>query len=402
MANYSGGPGFKSAISYYGALKRQFIKQCEEKYTQEQQIQLEDVLRTFNNKQYNRYQEFQKVKGKDGDINALEKLLQSTGHILASTASGDTATIQSQLDSLKAAYEAQGQKATAEIQAEYQRIIGQIRTILLADDDIMTSIKQIVNKSSGGVTLDAVENEYVSYISRQITKRMTAISQIFDLNQAAIAGYYQEATETTAMNEIMQKFGSKAMHAGTLISQKTKRETPMDIVLGGKQRGKSLKVQALEDYDKMLSYFEGYNESAEASQTLPDWEAVLRQMKVKTAGIQSKLYTINFSKPRPKGYGIGNRAGLLRNFYAWSKRQAITQALSAEFFNESRTAIIEAFGPTTLLFRSGSQRFFMDELLQELENYDYMIAFNLTAEKKLTSYVIMTKTVNEDDYAAPG
>jgi hypothetical protein len=67
------------------------------------------------------------------------------------------------------------------------------------------------------------------------------------------------------MNEIMQKFGSKAMHAGTLISQKTKRETPMDIVLGGKQRGKSLKVQALEDYDKMLSYFEGYNESAEAS-----------------------------------------------------------------------------------------------------------------------------------------
>jgi hypothetical protein len=44
----------------------------------------------------------------------------------------------------------------------------------------------------------------------------------------------------------------------------------------------------------------------------------------------------------------------------------------------------------------------MDELLQELENYDYMIAFNLTAEKKLTSYVIMTKTVNEDDYVAPG
>jgi hypothetical protein len=72
-------------------------------------------LRKFENTQYNRFREFQKVKGKDGDIDALEKLLQSTGHILASTAAGDTATIQSQLDSLKAAYEAQGQKATAEI-----------------------------------------------------------------------------------------------------------------------------------------------------------------------------------------------------------------------------------------------------------------------------------------------
>lgn len=391
----SNGPGFKSAISYYSSLKHQFIRQCEELYRKEEQVQVDEMLRTFKNDQYNRFREFKKAKDNISDLE--NNITTATSRIINSTVAGDTSSIASQLEELRAKYQQAEQKATEEIRQEYMTVISKIRSLLSTDDEILQSIQQLVKKSSGGITLEAVQNEYLSYIARQITKRTTMISQIFDLNQAAIAGYYQEATEANAMNQIMSNFGMKAIHAGTLVSKATKRETPVDIVLGKPTGGKKLTVRAMEEYDKMLEQFANYKTSAEATMGLPDWESMIHSMNLKTAGIQSKLYTINFSNPRAKGYGIGSRADLLKEFYKWQKNDAITQALSAEYFNESRTAIIEAFGPTTLLFRTGSQRFFIDELLKELQENDFSIAFNTQATKKtLTAYVIMTKDLSEE------
>lgn len=392
MDKYTGGTGFKSAGAYYATLKRKFINSCVESYDAESQAQLLKTLSTFDNKLYNRYQEFQKVKG---DRPQLDDLLPDASAAIMKALEGE-ASLKDEIELLAKKYEEGGRQATEDIKKESQRIIQKIRVLLAQDDNILQSIKQIVNNSSGGTTLAAVENEYLSYISRQITKQMTLITQIFDLNASALAGYYQEATESQAMHRVMKEIGGRAAHAGTLTHHGT--ETPMDIVIGRSNSGKNLQVRALKEYEELLDIIDQFNVSASASEMTPDWESALRNAKIKTAGIQSKLYTINFSQPRPGGYSIGSRAGLKTNFYAWAKKRAITQALSAEYFNESYTAIIEAFGANTLLFRTGSQRFFVDELLQELQEHNFKIAFNLSAGNKLTNTVKMMQDVDETTY----
>lgn len=392
MDKYTGGTGFKSAGAYYATLKRKFIQSCTEAYDVEQQAQLSQTLGAFDNKLYNRFQEFQKVKK---DRPQLDDLLPDASEAIIKALEGET-SLKEEIELLAKKYEEGGRQATEDIKKESQRIIQKIRNLLASEDNILQSIKQIVNKSSGGTTLAAVENEYLSYISRQIAKQMTLITQIFDLNSSALAGYYQEATESQAMHKVMKEFGGRAAHAGTMTHQGV--ETPMDIVIGRSNSGKNLQVRALKEYEQLLDIIGQFNTTASVSDVTPNWDTILRDVKIKTAGVQSKLYTINFTQPRPGGYSIGSRAGLKTNFYTWAKKRAITQALSAEYFNESYTAIIEAFGANTLLFRTGSQRFFVDELLHELQEHNFKIAFNLSAGNKLTNTVKMMQDVDETTY----
>lgn len=389
MDRYSNGAGFKSAGAYYATLKRKFINSCVRSYDEEQQKQLTQTLSKFDNKLYNRYQEFQKVKG---DRPQLDDLLPDASNAVMRALEGE-GSLKQEIEQLARKYEEGGRKATEDIKQESQKIIQSIRALLGQEDNIIQEIKNIVNHSSGGVTLAAVENEYLSYISRQIAKQQTAITQIFDLNNSALAGYYQEATEAKAMHKVMKEFGGRATHAGTVTYQG--QETPMDIVIGRAGSSQKLQLKALNDYEKLLKAIGDFKTDQSASEAMPDWDQVLRDVKIKTAGIQSKLYTINFTQPRPKGYSIGSRAALRQSFYAWAKRKVVTQALSAEYFNENYTAIIEAFGANTLLFRTGSQRFFMDELLQTLQEHNFKIAFNLSASNKLTNTVSMLQNVDD-------
>lgn len=394
---YIDGQGFKSAQIYYSTLKQKFLQNCLHKTEDMQLEQLSEIITKFENQLYNRYSEFQKVK-RDMDFldQTINAAMVTIDGILSEENSQETLN---QIKLLKQKYQDEENKNEEEIKILYKEIIDKIKEILLNEQDIISSVQVYIKQKTNNITLTAIENEYVGYIARKILQKKILVEKIFSLNQAAIAGYYQEATETEAMQELLKHFGSIAIHGGTSISQKTKTETPLDVIIGSKYSGKKrLESSALSQYDKMLDIIDDLKININTAQDFfVDWQPILEKAKINTVGIQSKLYSINFSNPRPQGYGIGNRKTIKQDFTEYYKKQKdmiLTQALSAKFFNESQTAIIEAFGPTTLLFRTGSQRFFIDELIKEISKNNFMFAFNMIKERKLTNYVIITNEVS--------
>ena len=400
MSILSQGAGFLSAQTYYGQLKAKFLDFVS---TTAGQIQKEEIKKEFNELQQEsiggRGQEFNKVNQflDNADFKKAIETLIIPGF--------DTEKYKNQIENLEKNFQGTQEELIKERKKIEDEITTVIKNYLQSSDEItiLHDIQKHILEQSSGVTLDAVKDEYLRYITRLYQQRIGLLKTSVGLNQAAIAGYYQEATESRLITELLKKIKLKGVQAGTILSEETKKQTPLDIVIGHKNTSnKALQHLGTSIYDKLTKQIrtmaaESIVVSVEEASI--NWEDFFSKIeKINAVGIQSKLYTLNFSseKIKPDGYKIGSRVNLFKNFYKEKEKiyktygESREQYMAAIFFNLSQTAIIEAFGPSTLIFRTGSQRFFMDELIIRIQQENASITF-LEHKNQLMNTVVIKK-----------
>ena len=400
MSILSQGAGFLSAQTYYGQLKAKFLDFVS---TTAGQIQKEEIKKEFNELQQEsiggRGQEFNKVNQflDNADFKKAIETLIIPGF--------DTEKYKNQIENLEKNFQGTQEELIKERKKIEDEITTVIKNYLQSSDEItiLHDIQKHILEQSSGVTLDAVKDQYLRYITRLYQQRIGLLKTSVGLNQAAIAGYYQEATESRLITELLKKIKLKGVQAGTILSEETKKQTPLDIVIGHKNTSnKALQHLGTSIYDKLTKQIrtmaaESIVVSVEEASI--NWEDFFSKIeKINAVGIQSKLYTLNFSseKIKPDGYKIGSRENLFKNFYKEKEKiyktygESREQYMAAIFFNLSQTAIIEAFGPSTLIFRTGSQRFFMDELIIRIQQENASITF-LEHKNQLMNTVVIKK-----------
>ena len=400
MSILSQGAGFLSAQTDYGQLKAKFLDFVS---TTAGQIQKEEIKKEFNELQQEsiggRGQEFKKVNQflDNADFKKAIETLIIPGF--------DTEKYKNQIENLEKNFQGTQEELIKERKKIEDEITTVIKNYLQSSDEItiLHDIQKHILEQSSGVTLDAVKDQYLRYITRLYQQRIGLLKTSVGLNQAAIAGYYQEATESRLITELLKKIKLKGVQAGTILSEETKKQTPLDIVIGHKNTSnKALQHLGTSIYDKLTKQIrtmaaESIVVSVEEASI--NWEDFFSKIeKINAVGIQSKLYTLNFSseKIKPDGYKIGSRENLFKNFYKEKEKiyktygESREQYMAAIFFNLSQTAIIEAFGPSTLIFRTGSQRFFMDELIIRIQQENASITF-LEHKNQLMNTVVIKK-----------
>lgn len=367
--------GYNSAQNYYAALKKGFLDSCKHK----EDHQFYDYLTNYMNNQENKaWGEFSKVKtGTDKIQKAFKKISEKIAENVPELAVQELARLEHE------------RKQKVDPQKIYLQLI--LQELQKPEYKMENKIKTII-KTTGTTDVQTLESLYTSYLTRYTYNLIGTINRIYELNKAAMAGYYHEQSEANLVKQLGEKIKIKSKGIGS-------KNLSIDIVLG--QSGNySLIKRGTQDLEKMVDTINNLrgNYNTTSKTTVESWGEIIKKQKLKTAGIQSKLYSINFDNPRAQGYGVGSNKELYDIFLDYSKslnrnrKILISQALSAKFFGESALNIIQAFGENNIIFRTGNQRFFIDDLINHLRKNNMALAFNFTqANHQLTYYIIMHK-----------
>ena len=228
-----------------------------------------------------------------------------------------------------------------------------------------------------------VTSLYTTYLSKLIMNYNTDIKSY--INNSAIAGFYQELAETDAWKKAGKQLHLQIAHAGEKASSITKKETPIDIAIGIKGT-RNLQNTVLKEFDTILSAIRNFEITGT---TVEDFSTQLESFNLKTVGVQSKLASLDSVKIKTKGYQIGSRSDLLKDFDNWTKqKQGIkTQIETANYFGSSLKAVLEALGPTNLIWITGKQRYFMDDFIQAFRRQNLLLAFSVNKERQLQAQV---------------
>ena len=228
-----------------------------------------------------------------------------------------------------------------------------------------------------------VTSLYATYLSKLIMNYNTDIKSY--INNSAIAGFYQELAETDAWKKAGKQLHLQITHAGEKASSITKKETPIDIAIGIKGT-RNLQNTALKEFDTILSAIRNFEITGT---TVEDFSTQLENFNLKTVGIQSKLASLVSVKVKTKGYQIGSRLDLLKDFENWiEQKQGIkTQIETANYFGSSLKAILEALGPTNLVWITGKQRYFMDDFIEAFRRQNLLLAFSINKERQLQAQI---------------
>ena len=364
---------YDQAINYYSALKKNFLLKANLTESQFSNQLINNQKQTVNNL-FGRVAKTNKlIEDKFGDI--IEKIA-SEPFILEG---------QFALQELENNAKLEEQDKRAQILKVQQSILNKIRERLASITDFETIIKTVLKQGSGMKTMShsTITSLYTTYLSKLIMNYNTDIKSY--INKSAIAGFYQELVETDAWKKAGKQLHLQITHAGEKTSSITKKETPIDIAIGIKGT-RNLQNTALKEFDTILSAIRNFEITGT---TVEDFSTQLDGFKLKTVGIQSKLASLDSIKIKTKGYQISSRSDLLKDFDNWieQKRGIKTQFETANYFGSSLKAVLEALGPTNLIWITGKQRYFMDDFIQAFRRQNLLLAFSVNKERQLQAQV---------------
>ena len=394
-------PAYESAQTYYQALRKKFLSQAalQRTETMEQAFQQLVSKEIANDRKQYFAQVAEGVKLADTKIvkhfkKEVKNWIQSNSNIQ---------TMLSNLKQLEADLQnGNNDKTIAEqIKKTRQSIISQVTSYIMSMQtiDIEAELKNFI-KTQIGTDSNILLTNYINYCTRKIIKDMNILQSIFIINRASMAGYYKEFGEAKIISEFGAEFGLKATQMG---QERSVAANYVDIVIGKNINNKKAIANITERTTSLLEKIQkcSFNKSIEITKPIEisEWDQILNAYENMTVGIQSKLYSISFDKPRPQGYSIGHRATLLQAFETWQqnqKRYHILRQQIERFFAEYHTVIIEAFGPTTLIFSTGDQRYFIDDLIESVKHSNLRFMFNINRVGMPTPLVKMEE-YNENE-----
>ena len=375
---------YNQAVNYYSALKKNFLLKANLTETQ------------FSNQLINSQK--QTVSSLFGKVTKTNKLIEDKfGDIIEKIASEPFISEgQSAIQELENNAELEEQDKKAQILQIQKNILSKIKEKLNSITDFETILKTILKESSGVKTIShsTLTSLYTTYLSKLIMNYNTDIKSY--INNSAIAGFYQELAETDAWKKAGRQLHLQITHAGEKTSSITKKETPIDITIGIKGT-KNLQNTALKEFDTILS---AIRDMKITGTTVEDFSTQLENFNLKTVGIQSKLASLDSTKIKTNGYRIGSRLDLLKDFENWTeqKRGIKTQLETANYFGSSLKAILEALGPTNLIWITGKQRYFIDDFIQTFRQQNLLLAFSINKERQLQAQIKLFDENNLVDF----
>lgn len=375
---------YNQAVNYYSALKKNFLLKANLTETQ------------FSNQLINSQK--QTVSSLFGKVTKTNKLIEDKfGDIIEKIASEPFISEgQSAIQELENNAELEEQDKKAQILQIQKNILSKIKEKLNSITDFETILKTTLKQSSGVKTIShsTLTSLYTTYLSKLIMNYNTDIKSY--INNSAIAGFYQELAETDAWKKAGKQLHLQITHAGEKTSSITKKETPIDITIGIKGT-KNLQNTALKEFDTILS---AIRDMKITGTTIEDFSTQLENFNLKTVGIQSKLASLDSTKIKTNGYRISSRLDLLKDFENWTEqKQGIkTQLETANYFGSSLKAILEALGPTNLIWITGKQRYFMDDFIQTFRQQNLLLAFSINKERQLQAQIKLFDENNLVDF----
>lgn len=375
---------YNQAVNYYSALKKNFLLKANLTETQ------------FSNQLINSQK--QTVSSLFGKVTKTNKLIEDKfGDIIEKIASEPFISEgQSAIQELENNAKLEEQDKKAQILQIQKNILSKIKEKLISITDFETILKTILKESSGVKTIShsTLTSLYTTYLSKLIMNYNTDIKSY--INNSAIAGFYQELAETDAWKKVGRQLHLQITHAGEKTSSITKKETPIDITIGIKGT-KNLQNTALKEFDTILS---AIRDMKITGTTIEDFSTQLENFNLKTVGIQSKLASLDSTKIKTNGYRISSRLDLLKDFENWTeqKRGIKTQLETANYFGSSLKAILEALGPTNLIWITGKQRYFMDDFIQTFRQQNLLLAFSINKERQLQAQIKLFDENNLVDF----
>lgn len=169
-----------------------------------------------------------------------------------------------------------------------------------------------------------------------------------------IGGFVQETMELQALREFFERSNTKqAMSNVYLTGSKTITlgsghvvDSPMDLI-----------ISDLKTID------EAFNAAVTASKNVDQYlSGQLSYNDIVSFGVQSKSWNITSTT---RFYEVGNRTELLNSFKSSNPRSYHNVEKAIDFLAKTPNTLT-ALGPMNVLFRTGNQRFWMDEFLQEI------------------------------------
>lgn len=375
---------YNQAVNYYSALKKNFLLKANLTETQ------------FSNQLINSQK--QTVSSLFGKVTKTNKLIEDKfGDIIEKIASEPFISEgQSAIQELENNAKLEEQDKKAQILQIQKNILSKIKEKLISITDFETILKTTLKQSSGVKTIShsILTSLYTTYLSKLIMNYNTDIKSY--INNSAIAGFYQELAETDAWKKAGRQLHLQITHAGEKTSSITKKETPIDITIGIKGT-KNLQNTALKEFDTILS---AIRDMKITGTTIEDFSTQLENFNLKTVGIQSKLASLDSTKIKTNGYRISSRLDLLKDFENWTEqKQGIkTQLETANYFGSSLKAILEALGPTNLIWITGKQRYFIDDFIQTFRQQNLLLAFSINKERQLQAQIKLFDENNLVDF----
>lgn len=375
---------YNQAVNYYSALKKNFLLKANLTETQ------------FSNQLINSQK--QTVSSLFGKVTKTNKLIEDKfGDIIEKIASEPFISEgQSAIQELENNAKLEEQDKKAQILQIQKNILSKIKEKLISITDFETILKTTLKQSSGVKTIShsTLTSLYTTYLSKLIMNYNTDIKSY--INNSAIAGFYQELAETDAWKKAGRQLHLQITHAGEKTSSITKKETPIDITIGIKGT-KNLQNTALKEFDTILS---AIRDMKITGTTIEDFSTQLENFNLKTVGIQSKLASLDSTKIKTNGYRISSRLDLLKDFENWTEqKQGIkTQLETANYFGSSLKAILEALGPTNLIWITGKQRYFIDDFIQTFRQQNLLLAFSINKERQLQAQIKLFDENNLVDF----
>lgn len=381
--------GYKSAQQYYATLKLHFMQNIQ---MQEQQQITEEmdklITRWKTNTRSDSYGAVQK------GIEKVNKQVTNKMKKAINKYVNQDQSIQKLVTSLK-------QDQNKSDKEQYQENLKQLQELILQYIDtqkeifnlgtVERRIEQYI-KQQTKADISVLKNNYMTYYKKLLMTSIDVLQHIYTVNRPSLAGYYQEFIETKVLNEFFSQCTTN-LQAYQYGQEGKDVSKYADIIIGTKSNKTNAVKNITKNTEKMLEVFKKAEFTSNVTiETF--WDQAFDRIKAKAVGEQSKLYTLNLEQQKQNkwgtGYKIGERLDLLNQFnnirgqfadIAWSSQ-------SVAFFNNSHTAIIEALGPMNLFFKDGVQRYFLDELIQNVYKSKQRFMF-LMKENQYTSSVII-------------
>lgn len=375
---------YDQAINYYSALKKNFLLKVnlsENQFTNQFISSQKQSVGTLFDK-----------------VTKTNKLLEDKFSTIIEQIAAEPFVTEgvSAIQNLENQSNLEEQDKRAQIQTLQIQLLDKIRQRIVSITDFKTIMQNVLKQGSGikNISHSTLTSLYTTYLSKLIMNYSTEIKSY--INNSAIAGFYQELAETNAWKKLGKQLHLQISHVGEKTSSITKKETPIDITIGMKGT-RNLQKTAVDEFDKVLR---SVRDMEIQGTTVENFSDQIAQFNLKTVGVQSKLASLNTTRTKTKGYQIGSRLDLLRDFYNWTeqKQGIITQLESADYFGSSLKAILEALGPTNLIWITGKERYFMDEFIQTFRSQNLLLAFAINKEKQLQAQVKLFDELSLEDF----
>lgn len=260
----------------------------------------------------------------------------------------------------------------------YNRMINDIENFLSTNQMTRAYISKIVSSNQlapSSATEKVILNQFYGYARRVMFA--TALGQKTSVSTAryksSLKGYYKEDLITNGLNSLLKNMGLAAYGTGA-IPDKDGRQIEMDIFIGKKMRN-SKNGTILDKLENKMNILTGI--SAEAS---------IKMGEPTNIGMQSKSWI----EPWADGNGgnrtflsIGHRSQLLnaaypKGLYSWHE--------GIRFAAQNMQKIL---GVNNVLFSTGTGVKWTVDLINEMKNNNYYLAFYISKKsKKATGEVV--------------